>query len=151
MLLFASCEVLEFNSRLETPFGTDLIEGPDTTPADEGLFIAFLHGATSKVWSAQGFTIAGLSGFQDCRLDDTIELFANGSYSYQSGTLLCGAEDNQTTRSGTWELLFEQGIIQFETGTNETFQAVIVGLDLDNIVLSSTYLGLSIEASYQTN
>ena len=76
-LMVSSCDVIELNSGIESPSNNDEIQGPDSTPSDETQFLAFLHNDVSKVWDAQGFTIAGISGFQDCRLDDQIELFAD--------------------------------------------------------------------------
>ena len=147
-VLFSACDVIELNSGIEAPPDNDVIQGPDTTPGDEGQFLEFLHGTESKLWDARGFTIAGISGFQDCRLDDQIEIFADGTYQYDAGNQLCGAEDNQANREGTWSLNFAQGIITFEVD-GESFEALVVGLGTDGIVLNSSYAGLPVAANYQ--
>jgi len=143
-----SCDVIELNSGVEAPPNNDIIQGPQTTPNDETQYLDFLHGTESKLWEAQGFTIAGISGFQDCRLDDQIELFADGTYQYNGGSILCGAEDSQSQRTGLWSLDFTQGVITFIIDGDE-FEAVVSGLDPDGIVLSSSYAGLPVSASYQ--
>ena len=150
-LYTAGCQVIELGPELNEAENNQTIEGPRNTPTSLEQFQEYLFGTDSKTWQASGFTLAGISGFQNCRLDDRIEIRADGTYEYQSGDQLCGAEDQLRQRSGNWSLLFEERLIQFETGTGETFEALILGLDPQNIVLSSSYMGLAIEASYRSN
>ena len=145
---FYSCDVIELSSGVETPADNDIIQGPQTIPSDQAQFLEFLHGTESKSWDATGFTIAGISGFQDCRLDDQIKIFADGTYQYNAGSLLCGAEDNQSTRSGTWTLDLAQSSIIFQID-GDSFEALVIGLDSEGIVLNGSYAGLPLAAQYQ--
>ena len=147
-LAFYSCDVIELSSGVETPSDNDIIQGPQTVPGDQTLFLDFLHGEENKSWEASGFTIAGITGFQDCRLDDQIVLHEDGTYEYNAGNFLCGAEDNQSSRNGTWSLNFSQSSIIFQVG-DDSFEAVVIGLDAEGIVLEGSYAGLPLTAHYQ--
>ena len=99
-ILMLSCDIVEVTPD-QNPNGSggnssDMINrGSEIIPADSVEFAALLHGNSSRVWSAEQFTLAGLNVFQSCRLDDQIQLINDGTYSYDGGDLLCGAEDNQ--------------------------------------------------------
>ena len=75
-------------------------------------------------------------------------MFADGTYSYSSGNTLCGAEDSERQRTGSWSLDFTQGIITFSVD-GDSFEALVVGLTADEIVLNSSYAGLPVAANYQ--
>ena len=80
---------------------------------------AYLLGGSSRTWSTLGFTIDGVNGFQNCRLDDEIQLNADQTYDYNGGDMLCGAEDNQKLKSGNWEVDTEARTLTFDKGTDQ--------------------------------
>ena len=149
---FAACQLVELEEPGpgETDSEAQLITGPTTVPADEATFLEYLHNGTDgmRTWSAKGFTLFGLRGFQSCRLDDEVSINADGTYTYDGGVELCGTEDNERTKSGTWEL-GENNTIIFDPGTDQAYEAKVTGLDQGEIVLSGTYLGLEIRGQYQ--
>lgn len=123
------------------------VTGPTTRPA-AAEFEQLFHGGSEKVWAGEAFTLAGFNGFQDCRLDDQITINSDGTYLYDGGNTLCGAEDNEQTRNGTWRIINDGENIIFDEGTNREYQADVVGLVQDSITLSGDYLGLEINGLY---
>ena len=156
VLLIGSCTLVDLDNPPADGSGNgngqsaEVITGPNTVPNDLDTMLIYLRNESSKVWNASGFTIFGLSGFQDCRLDDVITLNADGTFSYDGGETLCGAEDNQRERSGTWEYDETQNMLTFLEG-NSRFSAEITGLNNNQIVLKSRYIGLDINGSYRSN
>ena len=152
ILFTTSCEIVEIApveaiDEEETP----LIQGPSQTLSDEETFAFYLHGGNTKSWAAQGFTISGISGFQQCRLDDNMVLGEDGTYQYDGGETLCGAEDNQRLKTGTWEIEFDESMLIFNKGTQIEYQVIVSGLDENTIVLDGTYFGLEIRGIYISN
>lgn len=141
-LIFASCEL----ATLENP---DAFEA--SFPATIEEVNEFLHSNQEKTWNAQTFTLAGLEGFQNCRLDDTMILSADGTYRYDGGTILCGAEDSQRTKTGSWKILNGGRRILFDEGTSNAYSAEVVSLESKKIILKGTYFGLEISGSYVSN
>ncbi len=125
----------------------DRVTGPSTIPSIEEFEMLF-HGGSEKIWAGEAFTLAGFDGFQDCRLDDVITINADGTYLYDGGGTLCGAEDNEQTRNGTWRIVNEGDNIIFDEGTSREYQADVVGIVQDSITLSGDYLGLEINGLY---
>lgn len=125
----------------------DRVTGPDEIPA-LAEFETLLHGDSAKIWAGAAFTLAGFDGFQDCRLDDVMTVNADGTYTYDGGNDLCGAEDNERTRTGTWRILNDGNNILFDEGTERQYEADVVGLVSDTIRLSGDYLGLEINGLY---
>lgn len=152
LLVITSCNLATLDDPIvegeeQTEQEEDRVTGPNSIPS-LAQFETLFHGDTEKVWAGAAFTLAGFDGFQDCRLDDTITVNADGTYSYDGGSNLCGAEDSQQTRTGTWRILDEGSNILFDEGTNREYEADVVGLVQDTIRLSGDYLGLEINGLY---
>lgn len=152
LLGFTSCNLATLNDPIvegeeQTEQEEERVTGPNSIP-DLTEFETLFHGNSQKVWAGAAFTLAGFNGFQDCRLDDIITVNADGTYSYDGGNNLCGAEDNVRTRTGTWRILNNGDNILFDEGTNRQYEADVVGLVQDTIRLSGDYLGLEINGLY---
>ncbi len=141
-LIISSCELATLDSAdvLETSF-------PETVEEVN----EFLHSGEEKTWKAQTFTLAGIEGFQNCRLDDTMVISSDGTYKYDGGAMLCGAEDSQRTKSGTWRILDGGLSILFDEGTANAYTAEVRSLDNNRIILRGTYFGLEINGTYTSN
>lgn len=123
-----------------------VIEGPRTVPPNDAAISQMLHNNTSKSWKAHRFTLMDLPGFQVCRLDDTIRLDEDGNFKYNGGAELCGAEDNVTVKYGSW--FVQNGMIIFSENESTVYQAKILGLVQDTLVVSGSYLGLEVKGLY---
>ena len=149
---FTSCELTMLdepsNGIDEEPIG---VVGPETIPSSITEFETLFHGDTQITWSAISFTLAGFNGLQNCRLDDLIIVNADGTYEYDGGDVLCGAEDSQRNRTGTWEIIDNGNNILFDEGTNREYTAKVNGLEEGTISLSGEYLGLEIKGVYTSN
>ncbi len=153
IFLFTACGVVELdtppppdNGGMPDPSGT--VTGPNSLPADEATFVNFLTGDSTKVWQAVQFTLEGLNGFQNCRLDDQMTLSTDGSYVFNGGVQNCGGED-QAQAAGSWSLDFNNAQLSFVLD-GENFQGEVTGLTEDQIVITGTYLGLEVEARYES-
>ena len=152
VLSFIACEL----TSLEEP-GTNVDEmvmdvfEPSSIPSSVSEFETMFHADEQLSWSAVSFTLAGFAGFQDCRLDDVITVNADGTYQYDGGEVLCGAEDSQRFRSGTWQIIDNGANILFDEGTNRQYTAKVNGLENGSISLSGEYLGLEIKGIYTSN
>lgn len=100
---------------------------------------AYLLGGESRTWTTLEFTIDGVNGFQNCRLDDQIQLNSDKTYSYDGGDMLCGAEDDQKLKSGIWEVDVDNRILTFDAGTDQEAIFYIESLDAEEIVVRSQY------------
>ena len=109
---------------------------------------AYLLGGSSRTWTTVGFTIDGVVGFQNCRLDDQIQLHDNQTYDYDGGDMLCQAEDNQKLKSGTWELDASNRRLTFDKGTDTEAVFYIESLTADEIVVSSQYYSWKVMGSF---
>jgi hypothetical protein len=130
--------------------------GSEVIPNDSTDILTLLHGNGSKAWEAEEFSISGLNFFQGCRLDDQIILSNDGTYSYDGGEILCGAEDNQRTRSGSWELDFSTTRLIFDKGTALEYSADLITLENETVVLSGIYVNdlfgtFNVEGRYINN
>ncbi len=144
-----SCQLVEIqNDEGSTADPTAVIQGPSQIPADQETIAFYLHKGNTKSWKAQGFTTAGISGFQECRLDDVIILKADGTFEYDGGDFLCGAEDDQRLKSGIWEINLSEGVLIFNKGGQLEYRAVLVGLEQNAVVLAGSYFGLEIKGVY---
>ena len=144
LLLVASCEVVELERRasgsLPNEATADVLDiGSQDLPADSAAFALLLHNGESKTWSADQFVFEGLSMFLACRLDDVMTLNADGTYAYDGGENLCGAEDDQRFRIGTWAFDVDTEQLTFDSGTSNAFSAEIVTLEEGIVVLESEY------------
>lgn len=151
VLFLSSCELVELDSPPDNNIDngdTEIVTGPSSVPTERVTFMSFLHGGSQKTWKATGFTLFGISGFQDCRLDDTIVIKSDGTYTYNAGDTMCGAEDNIPNKNGSWEFLEDENIILFSEGDSNQYTAEVVGLDENDIVVVGKYLGMEIKGSY---
>jgi len=146
-LIFNSCQLIT----LEQPESEPEIFEPTTIPGSISIFNDAFHGGNTKNWSAVSFTLAGLGGLQDCRLDDTIEINVDGTYSYDGGDTLCGSEDTQQVRTGTWKVINEGANILFDEDTQREYTATVNGFDQNTLSISGQYIGLSIKGIYTSN
>jgi hypothetical protein len=145
-LNFSSCELVS----LEQPPDEPEIFEPTTIPGSITEINAALHGGSSKRWSSVSFTLAGLDGFQECRLDDIIEIKEDGTYSYNGGNTLCGAEDNQQIKTGTWKVIDNGASIVFDESSPREYTATVNGLDENSLSISGQYIGLNIKGIYNS-
>ncbi len=144
---FASCNLTTLEELGPDGIPIDVFQ-PNSIPPSLGEFETQFHGGEQLAWSAVAFTLAGFDGLQDCRLDDIIVVKADGTYQYDSGGTLCGAEDSELTRSGTWRIIGNGSNIIFDEGTNREYTAIVNGLEDSTISLSGEYLGLEIKGIY---
>lgn len=100
---------------------------------------SYLLGGSTRTWTTVAFTIDGVNGFQNCRLDDQIRLNDDQTYNYDGGGMLCGAEDNQKLKSGSWEVNASFRLITFDRGTDHESVFYIESLTEEEIVVSSHY------------
>ena len=112
-IFVGSCELVELEQA--PTIGEESIVGPTTVPAGESEFLMMFANNGSKTWSATGFTLIGLEGFQDCRLDDKITINSDGTYAYDGGELLCFGGDNDRFKTGTWKKVTGETKIQFDS------------------------------------
>ena len=144
ILLISACSIVELD---DAPMDTgvdggsisEVDLGDATTPDEEGVFAQMLHGSESKTWIASEFSIEGVSGFLDCRLDDVITLHANGTYEYDGGRDLCGAEDHQRIRTGDWSYNFETTELILEPDSEMRAVARIVSLEGNILTVTGVY------------
>lgn len=126
------------------------VTGPTSIPQDESTFLTLLVGdttaAAAKTWEATQFTLEGLSGFQDCRLDDQITLVGDKTYDFDGGAISCGGED-QAQADGGWTIDFATAQITFGLGSDQ-FSGTITGLSDTELVITGSYLGLEIIARF---
>ena len=152
--ILLSCNVLEVDQLNSTDGGATVtdndLRGPNTVPTSSTEILTLLHENGEKRWDAEGFTLFGMNGFLPCRLDDQITLSVDGSYTYDGGNSLCGAEDNVRIKQGTWELSDDLESLVFTEGEN-TFVAALLGITSDQISLRSNYQGLEVNAVYTSN
>lgn len=111
-------------------------------------FRTLLSDTTSKTWDASFFTLLGME--QPCRFDDVIVFIEDGTYQYSSGPNLCGAEDNQSSRTGTWEINYSTETIVFDKGSSDEYTADVIGLSEDELRLKGTYMGMEVRGLYST-
>lgn len=128
----------------EDGMSTEVITSNGDYPASENDALAAIYGTDSKSWEMSQFTIQGMSGFQSCRLDDNVSFNSDGTYDYDGGEILCGAEDNQQTKSGTWELDFDNKKVVIDQGTDNEFSLDIENLTSGDITFSSEYFSLDV-------
>lgn len=141
-----SCEL----TTLKEPSEVDQVTifEPEVFPQTMAEYRAELHGETSKKWTNTTFTLGGMDGFQDCRLDDTININGDGTYTYDGGDILCGAEDNEQSRTGTWEIINGGANIIFDKGTEREYEANVTGLQDNTLAIEGKYLGLTVKGIY---
>lgn len=150
--VLTACSVEE-----DEPIGTNA-DGDQVTGVDDGNISAtdsanfrmILTDSTSKRWTTSIFTLAGSSNFTNCRLDDIMTFFVDGTYSYDGGQL-CGAEDNQAMRNGTWELDYTNKKVYFDRGSSESHEAEVIGLKDNELRLKGSYMAMEVRGLFISN
>ena len=147
MALISSCNLTQLDTPADGEGSRSYIE-PATLPATVDAFENEFHGGSQKTWRTLSFTLAGLDGLQDCRLDDVMLINADGTYQYDGGETLCRAEDSERIRTGTWEVNDDGRSITFDRGTVREYTTTVNGLESDIISVSGQYIGLAIKGIY---
>lgn len=147
-LIYSGCNLVDLDEAAESG-EMDLFDIPTDLPESEMVLNEAFHGGSERTWGALLFQLAGFDGMQDCRLDDTMNIMADGTYQYDGGAVLCGAEDDQRIKTGTWRAVNQGKSIVFDEGTSNEYTAEVTGLENDLIALSGQYLGLTITGVYQ--
>jgi len=119
-----------------------IIEANDSTT-----FRMLLTDSVSKTWDASVFLLAGSNTFTSCRLDDYFTFFTDGTYDY-SGGRLCGAEDTDKNRSGSWELDYTDKKIYFDRRTSKEYVAEVIGLQENELKVVGSYMRMEVRATY---
>lgn len=141
LMLMSACSIVELENN-DPIDGSDISNvnlGSGDLPTDSEVFGQMLHNNASKVWSGEEFTIEGFSGFLDCRLDDTITLSSDGTYSYDGGTLLCGGDDSSRIKTGNWSYDFDNKLLVIDPGTANETSAKIITLETGLITMTGIY------------
>jgi hypothetical protein len=146
-LIFVACAENEDEGPANMAADTTIGE-TEITAADSVNFKTLIDGGASKTWMASAFTLAGLTTFTSCRLDDEMVLNADGTYTYDGGVNLCGAEDNQQMKSGTWTLDFSNTMLLFDVGTPNQASALVIGLTENEIRLDGSYMAMEVRGVY---
>lgn len=150
LFLVASCSLVE----LDEPGPTAPVDAPEGIPATVVEFTELLVGDDSRVWRALTFELEGMSGFQSCRLDDTFTFFADGTYRYDGGEVLCQGADDTRIKTGIWELDLDNRQLIFDRGTSIAYTSNIGGLDNNRIQLTGQVdifgQQMDIEGIYET-
>ena len=105
-------------------------------------------------WRTSKFSWAGIFASSDnhtCRLDDMLTLANDGQYTYNGGNELCGNEDNQQLKTGTWVLDENLGFILFDKDTNKAFKATIDFYQPEMLSLSGSYMGILVSGEFVPN
>lgn len=102
-------------------------------------------------WKTAKFSFGGIFAAMDvhaCRLDDKMIISGTGNYTYDGGVDLCGNEDNQQLKTGTWDLDEHLQFILFDKGEVHEFRANIDFFAEDKIALSGTWMGVLVSGEY---
>jgi len=155
LIVLAGCQIVSVEGPMATDdqLIVDLGVGSLPNSSEIGLM---LHNDSSKTWSASQFAIEGIVGFLNCRLDDTITLHKDGTYSYDGGNTLCGGEDNLRIREGNWGYDLDLELLIFEPGTEAESVVELVTLDENTITFRGVYESdifgsFDIEGNYTTS
>jgi len=151
-----SCEVVELdNPEIEAALQSEPEPEehviPSTVPMDEAELLQYLTDGDTKSWNAASFTLESIDGFQQCRLDDTFVFDIDGTYVYDGGSTLCGAEDNTATRTGNWVIAMDNLQLTIDQGSPNEFSAEIIGFVENRIALKTAYMGLEVIGVYDAN
>lgn len=148
---FFACSVVSLDSGL-VPLGPDdSIIFEDIYPASAEVANDILTGSSTRSWSSKSFTIEEISGLQQCRLDDQIVIDMDGTFSFDGGDLLCGAEDNTKIKNGSWALDYTARTITFTPADSDPIALYIEMLTGTEIVISSSYVGLEVVGKFGSN
>jgi len=127
------------------------VDDGTVTASDSMNFLTLISDTASKTWKTSLFTLNGSTTFTSCRLDDIMMFFPDGTYNYQGGGQLCGAEDNQSTRNGNWEIDYTNRKIIFDKGSGNEYVADVIGLTANELRVKGTYMGMEVRGLYIKN
>lgn len=149
LFVFAACEVVELDSPNNND-GTDnsKIGKGNIEATDSITFRTKITGTTNKSWVTNEFTLADSDNLTFCRLDDQLQFNADGTYRYDGGNQLCGSEDNQRIKTGTWELSYNSNAITFDKGTSKEYSAEVIALTENEIRLKGNYFNFEVRGKY---
>ncbi len=105
----------------------------------------------TKHWKTSKFSWNGVFASMDrhtCRLDDKMSLSGTGMYTYDGGAELCGDEDNQQLKTGTWDLDENLQYIIFDKDTDVEQRAEIDFFTEGQLSLSMNYLGALVSGEF---
>lgn len=139
-VLFTACSVVEEN----TPQDEEVLVFEYSFPTSATITNSYLSGLNGNSWKSSQFTIEGIEGFQDCRLDDVMSLNSDFTYRYDGGLTLCGAEDNVMIKAGTWSIDYDTQIMSFDAGTDREVSIYIAKLTATELVFQTAYFGLEV-------
>ena len=127
------------------------IQAGEINATDEAKVKMIMDGGTSRTWTAEAFTLGGQTNFTACRYDDQMVFNSDCTYNYDGGSDLCGAEDNQQFKTGTWEVDFNNLLIVFDNGTANEVSAEIIGLTENEVRLETSYMMMEVRGIYSSN
>lgn len=158
-LALVACNTVELDQPILGPVNSDnngnnnqpQIQAGDIQANDMDEAIAMIADSTTRLWRAAEFTLAGSSAMTGCRLDDMMTFNVNGTYEYNTGRTLCGAEDNRRVRQGTWSVNIDDQEVTFDEGTSSEYTAQILELNDSVMSLRGIYLNLEVRGRYTAN
>jgi hypothetical protein len=148
--MISACEVVDLESP-ESDLSSDekeQISSSNIKNTDSVSFRMLITGNQNKSWIANDFTLAGSDNLTFCRLDDELKFNADGTYNYDGGSQLCGAEDDSRIKSGTWKVLYSENKILFDEGLSNEYSADIIGLSESEIRLKGNYFTMEVRGKY---
>ncbi|MCZ4410221.1 lipocalin family protein [Cryomorphaceae bacterium 1068] len=152
LFIFAACNESEDEPQDPSNNSQDAaIQEGEVDATDAASFKMMIDAGDEKTWLASAFTLAGQTTFTDCRLDDEMVFNVDGTYIYNGGNDLCGAEDNAQVKSGTWEIDFENRSIIFDKESNNEETAEVIGLSENEIRLQGSYMMMQVRGVYTAN
>jgi len=151
LISFGACDVVSIDSGMLPSESENSIVFEDLYPTSVANAHSVLTGAGSRSWSVSSFTIENISGFQQCRLDDQIVMNTDGSFAYDGGGLLCGAEDSDQLKSGTWSLDYTTRTLTFVPDIGDQIELYVETLTGQEVVFSTSYIGLDILGKLNKN
>lgn len=144
-----ACNIVSLDESTSTIDNLQSITIVNNFPLNSASLNTILTNQSTKSWTVTGFTIGGSNTFQNCRLGDKIVLNSNGSYSYDGGSQLCGAEDNKKIKSGSWEADFDNRILYFDRGTINEIEVYIETCESSKVIISTRYFGMAILGQFE--
>lgn len=148
VLAFCSCKVVELESE-STNEVNEIIGSTAIASNDSLTMVTYISGTMTKSWNTSEFTLMNATNMTSCRLDDIMIFNTDGTYRYDGGSNLCGAEDNQKVRIGQWVLDHINKRIIFDKGRTHEYVAQIIGLDDNEIRLKGSYFNFEVRGKYK--
>lgn len=105
----------------------------------------------TKNWVTSKFSFNGIFAAMDvhsCRLDDALRISGTGKYTYDGGAELCGNEDNQQLKTGTWDLDENLNFIIFDKGEENELKVNIDFFEEGKLSVSCTWMGIPVSGEY---